>query len=563
MVTRGVPGGAWTRRFGDEYLAGYTSPLTAGLLVPWIVDEFLRDLARASGNRVAEACEPLCRHHGHIYLGGDYLAAMLRAVPRRFRRAATMNWFPPSWTAHVERQPWAPRLALGMLRARRRDPRSSLHANPRALDRHFLRIEELVVPRLAQVHAALSTAEWRRQLDEACELGREHFRVIRWGVGIATPALHAVLRWSLRSTAGDRDGELYRSITGGLSGTRTSEVDRDVWRLAEEARRDAGLAALLLRGDGVDTVRAARPDAPFWGAFDGFLERNGHRAPARDIALPRWCETPDTVLGLVRAHLGAQPGADPGIAVDAALRRRHEAQGTALRRASAGPLGALRRAALERLFRHAAVHTRDRENQRFHLDYLLLHIRLLALEMGRRLVAAGVLDDPDEVFLLEPEELRSAAERPVPNATLRERIDERMREWREWRNRLPATFLVDGVETEAEMAAGRDAITGVGVSGGRARGRTRVVRDVSGLAELRPGEILVTGTADPGWTGVFPLLAGIVTETGGVLSHAAILAREYGLPAVLGVVDATRRIRTGDLLELDGGEGWVRRIERP
>ena len=560
-MTTDLPGGTWTRRFGDEYLAGYATPLTSGLLVAWIVDEFLRYLARESGNRLADATDPLLRHHGHVYLGGDYLAAMLRAVPCRLRRAATMGWFPPSWSARVERLPWEPRLALGLLGARRRDLRSSLRENPRALDRHCRRIEEVVLPRLAQDHAVLSTAEWRRQLDEACGLGREHFRVIRWGVGVTTPALHAALRWSLRTAAGDRDGELYRAIIAGLTDTRTSDVDRGIWRLAQEARRDPDLAALLLEGAGVAAARIAHPGSPFWALFDDFCDRNGHRSSGRDIALPRWRETPDAVLGLVRAHLGARTDRDPGIAVEAAVRRREDARKTALRRSGGGILGCCRRALLEPLLRRTVVYTRYRENQRFHLDYLLLHIRLLALEMGRRLTSAGVLDDPVEVFLLEPGELRDAAERQARSAETRARIDERMRECREWRHRLPPTFLVDGVETEAEPVVAGEAIAGVGVSRGRVRGRARVARDVSGLSEVRPGEILVAGAADPGWTGVFPLLAGVVTEAGGILSHAAILAREYGLPAVLGVPDATGRIRTGDLVELDGGEGWVRRIE--
>ena len=561
-MTADPPGGTWTRRFGDEYLAGYTTPLTSGLLVAWIVDEFLRHLARESGNRLAEAADPLLRHHGHVYLGGDYLAAMLRAVPRRLRRAATMDWFPPSWSACVERVPWEPRLALGLLAARRRDPRSSLRENPRALDRHCRRIEEIVLPRLAQDHAVLSAAEWRRQLDEACALGREHFRVIGWGVGLTSPVLHAALRWSLQTAAGDRDGELYRAIIAGLSDTRTSAIDRGVWRLAQEARHDPDLAALLLEGAGVAAARTAHPASPFWARFDDFCDRNGHRCAGRDLALPRWRETPDAVLGLVRAHLGADTDRDPGIAVDAAVRRREDARRTALHRSGRGILGRGRRALLEWLLRHAVVYTRCRENQRFHLDYLLLHVRLLALEMGCRLTSAGVLDHPVEVFLLEPGELREAAEHRAPSGATRARIDERMREWREWRHRLPPTFLVDGVETEAEPVVAGEAIAGVGVSRGRARGPARVVAELSGLSDVRPGEILVTGAADPGWTSAFPLLAGVVTEAGGILSHAAILAREYGLPAVLGVVDATGRICTGDLVELDGGEGWVRRIER-
>src|SRR5205807_2582075 len=89
------PTDVWTRGFGDEYLADCTTPLSADLLIAWIVDEFLRHLAQAGGNRAAERMEPLRRHHGYIYLSGAFTAAMLRVVPRRVRGAASMGWFTP------------------------------------------------------------------------------------------------------------------------------------------------------------------------------------------------------------------------------------------------------------------------------------------------------------------------------------------------------------------------------------------------------------------------------------------------------------------------------------
>jgi pyruvate,water dikinase len=566
------PTDVWTRGFGDEYLADCTTPLSADLLTPWIVDEFLRHMARACGNHAAARMEPLHRHHGYVYLSGAFTAAMLRALPRRFRGAASMGWFTPLWAVRIEAEPWRPRLALGLLRARRRDPRSSLAENPRALERHCRRIEQVVVPRLGQDCTALSEAEWRRQLDEADELGREHFRIIRWGVGLHAPALHAVLERSLRSLACDHDGELYRTIIAGLVGIRTSETDRDIWRLAAAARRDPELAALLVGGTTHDGARRALPAALFWTRFDELLGRHGHRAPGRDLALPRWRESPDAVLGLLRPHLVGEPAADPALAVAEAVRRREEAETTALRRAARGPLGRLRRAWLAGLVRRTVLYTGYRENQRYYLDFLLAHMRALVVEMGRRLTSAGVLDDPQDVFLLEAAELWQVVERPVPRPDLRTLVDERRRAQRVWGERLPASFLFDGVETEGEIAEGdlgtpavrgrEGAITGRGASRGRARGRARVIREPAGLGEVQPGEILVTGTTDPGWSSLFPLLGGLVTETGGLLSHGALLAREYGLPAVTGVRDATRRLESGELLEIDGAEGWVRPLER-
>jgi len=219
--------------------------------------------------------------------------------------------------------------------------------------------------------------------------------------------------------------------------------------------------------------------------------------------------------------------------------------------------------------RHIVAATRGRENQRYHLDLLLAHLRQLAVESGRRLAAAGVLGDAADVFLLEAPEFRALTLRPTPRPGLAALLDRRRSDHSVWRARLPATFLFDGVETEGELAvSGTEAVgdaattlVGTGASSGRARGPVRVVRELSGLAEVRPGEVLVTPTTDPGWSSVFPLLSGLVTETGGMLSHGALLAREYGLPAVLAVPGATAVLRTGEEVEVDGSRGRVRRVE--
>ena len=147
----------------------------------------------------------------------------------------------------------------------------------------------------------------------------------------------------------------------------------------------------------------------------------------------------------------------------------------------------------------------------------------------------------------------------------RDEICKRRQNHLTFRNRMPATYLFDDIETEGEIADGDRAagtddgdITGIGASRGQARGHTRCVDDISGLEAVQPGDILVAKNIDPAWTSVFPLLGGLITETGGVLSHGAILAREYGIPTVTGVADAVSLLGDGTLVDVDGGAGAVR-----
>jgi pyruvate,water dikinase len=192
------------------------------------------------------------------------------------------------------------------------------------------------------------------------------------------------------------------------------------------------------------------------------------------------------------------------------------------------------------------------------------------LAQGRRLVAAGLLDDVQDVFFLTAVEFYDAvAGRSSGRAADPTELEARKQHFLTYRDRLPASFLFDDVETEGEIVEGEpvdgaeeeEGLSGVGASRGLARGRVRVVADLARLSDVEPGEILVVNNIDPGWTPVFPLLAGLVTETGGILSHGAILAREYGIPTVTGVTQATKRLEPGSVVEVDGTRGVVAVLE--
>jgi phosphohistidine swiveling domain-containing protein len=335
------------------------------------------------------------------------------------------------------------------------------------------------------------------------------------------------------------------------------------------ARQDDRLLALLRGGAGHDEARERTPDSAFWPAFDAFMAEHGHRSASRDIARPRWREQPDVVLGLVRAQLQSdEPPEGPHVTEARAAERREQALRTATKRLG-GPLGALRRRILRYACDKTETFTVYRENQRYHLDYLLTHLRELVLAQGRRLAGAGLIDEAQDVFFLTAVEFYDAvAGRSTGRAADPAELEARKQHFLTYRDRLPASFLFDDVETEGEIVEGdpvegaeEEGLSGVGASRGVARGRVRVVPDLARLSDVEPGEILVVNNIDPGWTPVFPLLAGLVTETGGILSHGAILAREYGIPTVTGVTEATKRLETGSVVEVDGMRGVVAVVE--
>jgi pyruvate,water dikinase len=206
-----------------------------------------------------------------------------------------------------------------------------------------------------------------------------------------------------------------------------------------------------------------------------------------------------------------------------------------------------------------------RENIKSEAVRLMAFIRQVALALGGRLAARGAVAQADDIFHLHLHEL-AAAQGEVPVADWRDLVMRRRAELERYRSIDPPAVIVGQFDAAAAVADPVDATTdrlcGVGVSPGLVTGPARVILHADADERVQPGEILVAPFTDPGWTPYFQLAAGLVTDLGGLLSHGSIVAREYGLPAVVNVRSATRVIETGDWLQLDGTHGEVRILRR-
>ena len=200
------------------------------------------------------------------------------------------------------------------------------------------------------------------------------------------------------------------------------------------------------------------------------------------------------------------------------------------------------------------------------------HVRLVLMELGRKLVEAGRLDQPDDVMFLRYNELRgligSATAIPARELVAARRLEREAAERlhpRDWigtvtPSQLAFPYLVNwGYPDRFYQTQSEDQrlITGLGASAGVVEGIARVVRTVDEFDEVRDGDILVCQMTNPAWVVLFTKIAGLVTDTGGTTSHPAVLAREFGIPAVIGTSVATHRIVTGDRLRVDGNAGRV------
>lgn len=318
------------------------------------------------------------------------------------------------------------------------------------------------------------------------------------------------------------------------------------WRAGPPA---AALAALQDLQDLPDATRFAE-------RFATFLRRHGDRCPNdTELRNPRWADAPEQVMTLVRGYLDVDAHHSPSAVAERARLERE-----AVTRSIRARLSPPRRLLFQFLLTRTQRGVRTRDNHRTSATQFLHPIRQLFAELGRRWAARGWLADADDVFFLtafEVEDLARSGDPQVLGRDLKPLVADRRAAFDYWHSiTAPIAIGPDGTPAPEPEPAG-DALQGTGASAGRVRGRARIIRSVDEAARLEPGDIMVAAATDPGWTAVFPLASGLVIEVGGQLSHAAIVAREYGIPAVINLPGAMQAIRDGQLLEVDGTLGRV------
>jgi phosphohistidine swiveling domain-containing protein len=281
-----------------------------------------------------------------------------------------------------------------------------------------------------------------------------------------------------------------------------------------------------------------------------FLRRHGYQGPtAGELSAQPWRENPQPVQTLVQTYQTIGEDESP-----AELTRRMESERIAAERALYRALGPRERQRAKALVHLGRRYVPLRELGRGTFLMAIDVARCTARAMGEALARAGTLDDPDDIFFLCADELRS----PPPQAA--EIVAARRRQRDRYEQVEPEYWQGSVVPTPRVAADGRqraDVLTGVGVSAGLVEGRARVVLGPLESETLEPGEILVCRTTDPSWASYFFVAAGTVIDVGGPLSHGAIVCRELGIPCVINVRTATRQIRTGDQLRVDGTSGEV------
>lgn len=432
------------------------------------------------------------------------------------------------------------------------------------MERNFAFLEE----RLGRVDE-MDLADVACLLEDAIDIHDRHWK-IHWMLNFAQLSATLNLRAVMERHHGRVDEQLLGRLQNSASDRNWDSIEA-LWRMKNEVRDDADLRAAFASDDTAQIARALR-DSERGRRFiaervEPYQREFGwHAVWSHEFIFPTVVEQMEPVLELVRGYLTTDydfPTAIEAMRQDIAAASREILEG-------------LEGAARAEMEAANAVNLRMAPltpDHHFYIDQgANAHVRLVLMAVGRKLVELGRLDQPDDVMFLRYNELRGligsetaiAARELVATRRAEREAAQRLRP-RDWigtatASQLAFPYLVNwGYPDRFYQQQSEDlrSISGLGASPGVVEGVARVVRTVDEFDDVRDGDILVCQMTNPAWVVLFTKIAGLVTDTGGTTSHPAVLAREFGIPAVIGTSVATTRIATGDRVRIDGGTGEV------
>jgi rifampicin phosphotransferase len=554
----------WSNLNAVENLPDVATPLTWSLL-DLVLNRHLGPLLEIAGvNPGTEGWLGLVA--GRLYMNVGVLLKILRCLPgfRHDRLAWLLGGHQDALVETLERQTGAAspslrvrigamlrvmRLAAGFLRlARWRSGRACLAWFTAWIDR----FERLDCQRLStdDLFARLNSVE--------ADLVRNMPVPVMFGTGLI---FHGLFRRGCRHWFQDTHGALANRLLSRAGGMASAAPAMALWRMAASASQQPSLRASVQStrsfAELSESLSSTAAGKEFLGQWSDFMRRYGHHAFGEvEVSSLRWSERPDDVLRLVQSFLDAAEQCNPPRILEERTRERERV----LTECSARLRNPLKRWWFKFLIRRTQEWVVFRENFKSEAMRGLAAFRRIFLELGDRMARQGILECRDDIYFLAAEE-HEPVYRGVAAFDVRAVVRARRAEYERNRAVTPPAVITGRFDPARQSLPPDyrpgDELQGVPVSAGVVTGRARVMLRADSNARVLPGEILVAPFTDPSWTPYFLTAAGLVTDIGGQLSHGSVIAREYGLPAVVNVASATKIIHTGDLIQVDGDTGRV------
>ncbi|MHA1386909.1 MAG: PEP/pyruvate-binding domain-containing protein [Candidatus Thorarchaeota archaeon] len=564
----------WTRGYADDYWNDPVTPLFYDLLGDQITHIVNVETNAIMGYKNMPK-ELLKLHKGHVYFNLDVLRTkVVNEMPPFIRSEDVLNYFPegggPFGKDTMRELPFAlTTRIMAEIRVMLFDGDGGM---TKTNDAYIKWTKDVFNPYCTSfdtdlVHASQheSTAALMALADELDKTMMKHFRMVRYGLPVHTLGMNLITNYLLRRWVSEKAANvMYPILLSGIE-HKTTETNNRIFELARIASNYKEVQDLFINTPADDVYTALQESntptiTSFKEKFNEFIDDFGDRGFTREVYYPRWRDDPTYVIDALRPLI-VEGMRNLSEAEQSLTKKRKKVEDLVEQRIRGQRYGPIKWMLFSMISGMAKTYIGFRENQRFNLDRWITRNRKVYLEIGRRLAEESFIEEPNDIFFLRRKEIRTIIKGGIDSIPVKEDIKKSVKERKEdflkYENILPPKFMVGSREFDDPIPDSADGFVGIPASQGRVTGVVRILERIEDIPTVKAGEIVVVSRTDPGWTPVFSKIGGLITESGGVLSHGAVVSREFGIPAVTNVRNACSVFENGQKVTLDGSEGIV------
>ena len=566
----------WSRGYSDDYWNDNVTPLFFELLGDPITKIVNIELNSIMGYKRMDA-DLLKLYKAHVYFNLDVLKRKVEnEIPKFMRSEDVLNYFPEGSGIYgkktMKNLPFhiinriVAELRIGVY-----DPNGAMSKTAEAYknwnEKTFIPYYKEFNNLLKKLIESEDVIGLINLIDDIDKMMVPHFQLIRYGIPVHNLGMSLLVHYLLsRFLTKEESSKFYPILISGLK-NKLTEMNSAVNRLASSINKSSELKTIFSNQTSSHIyktlLKSENPSAKnFLNAFGEFLEAHGDRGFTREIYYPRWKEPPMTNVFDILKSLTLDQNEDWEINKIKNLKRRGLNEKIIEYKIREKRYGLLKWKILSLILKNSRKYISFRENQRFNLDRWISMNRELFLELGKIFTKREIISDINKIFFFQKHEIKKLGLGEYNKQEIQKVssiVAKRYEDFIKYENKIPPKFLLNNREFSDVVKHDKKSkiYYGLPASQGITTSVIRVIYDINFISEVRAEEILVVPQTDPGWTPVFSKIGGLITETGGILSHGAVVAREYDIPAVTNITNACKIFKTGQIVTINGFDGTV------
>lgn len=566
----------WSRGYSDDYWNDPVTPLFFDILGDNLTKIVNIELNSIMGYKSMEK-NLLKLHNGHVYFNLKVLRQKVEnEIPKMMRNEDILNYFPDGY-GHYGKEtilnlPFhLKNRVIAELRIMFHDPNGSITKTAKKYEEWtesgfnpFCVNFDIKFKKIKDTKDRIGLLSLAKELDRVMIT---HFRLVRYGIPVHNIGMNLLTQYLLNRFLGEKASKLYYPVL--ISGLKhkLTETNEGIYSIANIIQKNTRLKTILLRKSSGDIYNILLNDKDlqiqeFLNDLESFFKNFGDRGFTREPYYPRWNEKPMVHVFNILKSLSLEdtskkqkkrkPDHDFREKIEKFIESKIRSQ----------HFGFLKWKIFRTILKISRIYIIFRENQRFNLDRWITRNRIVFLEIGQLLFEEGFLKESSDIFFLkkgEVEQLMRYKFKESEKSKLKDEITKRKNVFLKFENEVPPKFIRGSHEFDDVFKYSHNSVVfkGIPASSGIIVGKIHIIQFIDQISEVQANEILVVPRTDPGWTPVFSKIGGLITETGGILSHGAVVSRECGIPAVTNIPNACKIFKNGQIVRINGYDGTI------